>query len=137
MNEIERLRAELAAAEKEAGEANAYLAAVRAVDTKAKAPKAKREPKPKIKKRARSRIHHPESELRTSIEGYGGPAPVGSSRRRTSNRPVVTRHVDPTDRPVDNNYEGIECLYVVDYEAGRVDSDSWKRCKCAECGEIN
>jgi hypothetical protein len=133
MNEIERLRAELAAAEREVAEANGYLAAVRAGDTKAKPPKSKPKTKPKTKPKAKKTVHR--SGLSTSIEGYGGPAPVGTSRARTSNRPVITKHFDPRERPGDYTYEGRECLYAFDIKNGMPDSDSWKRCKCVACGE--
>jgi hypothetical protein len=50
--------------------------------------------------------------------------------------PVVTKELDPTDRPNVYKYKGRECLLVHDALEGRVDSDSWKICKCANCTNI-
>ena len=102
MNEIERLKAELAAVERELADANA---AVEAIKSGKQPEKIRRAPKPKAKpKKARPAVHHPESGLRTSIEGYGGPAPSSMSEYRASNSPVVMKHHDPMTRPVDTSY---------------------------------
>ena len=49
---------------------------------------------------------------------------------------VVTKELDPMSRPFDDKYAPIECLLVFDVKAGFMESDSWKRCKCAACAEL-
>jgi hypothetical protein len=130
VNEIERLKAELEAAKRELAEANDYLAAVESGDTKAKPPKQQRQPKPKTKpKRRRGKVHR--NDFRSSIEGYGGSAPVGTSRQRTSNRPVVTKQYDPMTRPNVYEYKPRECLIIAAVDAGS--SLTGLVCRCAIC----
>ena len=128
MNEIERLQAELAAVERELADANAAVTAIKAGEKPEKIRRAPK-PKPKPKPKAKKTVHR--SGLSTSIEGYGGPAPVGTRRARTSNRPVVTRHYDPTDRPVDDDYEPHECLLLAAAEAGS--NLNGITCRCVDC----
>lgn len=125
MTELEQALADLAKAEAELAKAEAELKAA-----EAKAPK---RPAKKTKpKRAERPIHHPESNLRSERYGYGGPMP-SDERYRFDMTPVVTKELDPMERPEDYKYVGRECLYLADLEAGRTDSDSWKRCMCANC----
>lgn len=132
MTELELALAELAKAEAELAQAEADLKAAEAEAAKpAKPAKSKRAAKPK---RTARPIHHPESDLHHEITGYGGPMP-SDVRVRIDQTPVVTRELDPMDRPVDHKYAPHECLYEVDMAAGRTDSDSWKRCKCSNCGQ--
>ena len=61
---------------------------------------------------------------------------TGTEKMRVEIQPIVMKDVSPIGRPTDYKYEGIECLLVFDVKAGFIDSDSWKRCKCAACAEI-
>jgi hypothetical protein len=127
MTEIEKLQAELAAVERELADANAAVAAIEAGEKPAKirrAPKPKPKPKPKVKET----IHRPS--FRGSIEGHGGPAPVGASTR-TNFTPVVTKQFDPRERPIEYTYEGRECLLLAAVEAGS--SLTGIRCRCVSC----
>jgi hypothetical protein len=129
MNEIERLQAELAAVERELADANAAVAAIEAGEKPAKirrAPKPKAKAKPKSK---RTPVHR--NSFKGSVEGYGGPAPVGRSRFRTDNTPVVTKELDPRNRPVDNTYERHECLLLAAAEAGS--NLNGITCRCVDC----
>ena len=89
-----KLKAEIAAAEAELAAARAELAAIDA----GKLPKEPKRPK-SARRATRTPVHHPESDLRSKVEGWGGPAPVGD-RMRTDMTPVVTKHVNPMNRPV-------------------------------------
>ena len=129
MNEIEKLKAELAAVERELADADAAVAAIKAGNAAPKIRRAPKPAKPKTMQKKKRAVHR--SALETSIEGYGGPAPVGASRIRPNNTPVVTRHVDPRERPVDSTYEGRECLLLAAVEAGS--SLTGIRCGCAGC----
>jgi hypothetical protein len=126
MNEIEKLKAELAAVERELADANAAVAAIEAGEKPAKI---RRAPKPKPKPKPKPAVHR--NKFRGGIDGYGGPAPVGTSRVRTSNRPVVTKHVDPRERPVDSTYERHECLLLAAAEAGS--NLNGIVCRCVDC----
>ena len=126
MNEIERLQAELAAVERELADANAAVAAIEAGEKPAKIRKA---PKPKAKAKAKRTVHR--AGFRGSIEGYGGPAPVGRSRFRTDNTPVVTKELDPRERPNEYTYERHECLLLAAAEAGS--NLNGITCRCVDC----
>jgi anti-sigma factor RsiW len=123
MNEIERLKAELAAVEREDADAKAAMAAIKAGKKPAKI---RRAPKPAKNKPAKPAVHR--NSFKGSIEGYGGPAPVGSSTR-TNNTPVVTRHIDAIKENVE--YEGRECLMIAAAEAGS--NMNGIICRCADC----
>lgn len=123
MTELEQALAELAAAEAELAKAKRELAEAEA------ASKSKPKRKATNKKRTKRPIHHPESDLHHEVTGYGGPMP-SDVRVRPNVIPVVTRELDPTDRPVNDEYVGHECLFEIDGSF-----DSMKRCKCANCGQ--
>jgi hypothetical protein len=128
---------ELAAALKAQADAEAELAAARKLLKDAEdALRAAGGNPAKVKARAskasaRKDVHHPESGLKAGIWGHGGPAPVGESRIRYSSRPVVTKHLDPTDRPVSDEYKPKECLLMAAVDAGT--SLTGIRCRCAGC----
>jgi hypothetical protein len=124
--ELDAALAELAAANAELAKANAELAAVK---SGAKPPAKKAAAKPK---RTARPVHR--SELRHGCYGTG--ERFTSGRVRTDMTPVVTKELDPMDRPNAYEYAGRECLFVYDIKNGNRDSDSWKRCKCAGCAEI-
>jgi hypothetical protein len=46
------------------------------------------------------------------------------------------KDVSPIGRATDYTYDGLECLFEYDIKNGLMQSDSWKRCKCAACAEI-
>jgi hypothetical protein len=123
MNEIEKLKAELAAVERELADANA---AVDAINAGEKPAKIRRASKAKVKKPSKPAAHR--NKFRGSIEGYGGPAPVGN-RMRTNTTPVVTKHIDAIKEDVE--YEGRECLMLAAAEAGS--NMNGIRCLCADC----
>lgn len=85
--ELEQALAELA-------EANARLEAAKAELASAEA-----ECKAVGAKRPRRKRPVHQSVLVSECYGYGGPAPVGT-RTRPNMIPVVTKELDPTDRPV-------------------------------------
>jgi hypothetical protein len=94
--------------ERELAEAIAELAAAkeelarieRGEPAKRGRPRGSTKTKPaKPAKSKRRPIHHPESDLRSAREGYGHRA-GGGTRMRMDMTPVVTMHLDPTDRPV-------------------------------------
>lgn len=123
--ELDQALAELAKAEAELTAAKAEL----------KIAESKYGPAPKVRNpKKMQRPVHRNKVLRSGCD-YGGSAPVGT-RVRTDMTPVVTKELDPTDRPNDYAYAGRECLLVHDVLAGINSSDSWQRCKCASCVEI-
>jgi hypothetical protein len=128
MNEIEKLKAELAAVERELADANAAVDAIKAGNKPAKIRRAPKAAKPKPSAKTKRAVHRPG--FRGSIEGHGGPAPVGE-RYRSNSAPVVTKHFDPTDRPTDYTYEGRECLVLAAVETGS--SLTGIRCRCVNC----
>ena len=124
---------ELALAEVEA--AKAELAAARAEVANAESkpvPRAKVQ-KPKAKSNGRRPIHH--SGIGAGCSGTGERF-TGTEKVRIDMQPIVMKDVSPFNRPVDADYEPIECLLVHDVKAGFMESDSWKRCKCVACAEI-
>ena len=127
MNEIEKLKAELAAVEREQADADAAAEAIKAG---IKPPKIRRAPKEKtkLKPKAKPAIHR--NSFRGSVEGHGGPAPVGD-RVRTNHAPVVTMQFDPTDRPVECTYERHECLLLAAADAGS--NLNGIVCRCVDC----
>lgn len=126
--ELDQALAELAAANAELAKANAELEAAK---SRAKRPAKKAAAKPK---RPATRPVH-KSDLRAGCYGTGERFP-SDRRLRTNMTPVVTKELNPMDRPNAYEYVGRECLFVYDIKNGNRDSDSWKRCKCAGCAEI-
>lgn len=124
--ELKLALAELAAANAEVAAAEADLAAI-------KAGKKIRPKKPALRPKRVIRPIHRNKLLHSGCYD-GGAAPV-STRIRIDMTPVITKEIDPTDRPNNYEYVGRECLYAHDVAEGRTDSDSWMRCKCASCGE--
>lgn len=123
--ELDQALADLAAANAELASAKAEL----------KVAETKYGPSPKTRKpRKVHRPVHSNKLLRSERHG-GGAQPVGT-RVRTNMTPVVTKEIDPTDRPTDAKYAGRECLMVHDVLEGNIQSDSWKRCNCADCVNI-
>lgn len=102
--------AELAAAEAELAAAEAELESAKTALAAAKALKPSRPTRPKAAKAKHRPIHHPESGLRAGIWGDSGPAPVGD-HMRSDFTPVVTKHLDPTDRQARGNKE-VNSYYV-------------------------
>lgn len=125
--ELDAALAELAAANAELAAANAELAAAK---SGAKRPAKKAAAKPK---RSRRPVHR--SELRAGCSGTGERF-TSSGKLRLDMTPVVTKELSPMDRPNAYEYGGRECLFEYDIRNGNMDSDSWKRCKCAGCAEI-
>lgn len=123
--ELDQALAELAAANAELAAAQADVAAAK----KAKA--AKRSAS--VKKRMTRQVHH--TELRAGCSGTGERF-TGPEKLRVNHTPVVTKHVNPMDRPEAPEYVGLECLFEFDIKNGLIYSDSWQRCKCAGCAEI-
>jgi len=128
--ELEQALAELEAAKAELDAARAEVAA--AESSKATKPAAKKAAgKPKRTKRP---VHR--SGLPTGCSGTGERF-TGTDKVRIDMTPVVTKELNPMERPNDYGYTGRECLFEHDVvENGNMDSDSWKRCKCAGCAEI-
>jgi hypothetical protein len=128
MTELEKALAELAAAEAVLASAKAARESIEA-GVMVKLP-----PEKKAKKRparpARE-MHHPESGLRSGIWGCG-PAPVGEYRVRINDAPVIMKHRDATQRPVQPTYEGRECLLVASVIDGCVPV---LNCPCANCNK--
>jgi hypothetical protein len=85
-------------------------------------------------KRERRPVHR--SELRSECSGTGERFTSKDGLRRTDMTPVITKELNPMERPNEYKYEGIECLLFHDVMEGNTDSDSWKRCKCPGCVEI-
>lgn len=128
---------ELDAALAEVAVAKAELAAARAEVADAESGAAPRRGRPKKvqkPKRPEKRPLH-RSDLRRGCYGTGERFP-SDSKVRIDMTPVVTKEIDPMDRPNDPGYVAKECLLIFDVKAGFMDSDSWKRCKCAACAEI-
>ena len=123
---------ELELALAEVAKATAELAAARdelaAADKPAPRKKVQK-PKP-VGKRP---VHH--SELRAGTAGLGQRF-TSDGKVRIDMQRVVTKELDPMSRPFDDKYAPIECLLVFDVKAGFMESDSWKRCKCAACAEL-
>ena len=129
--ELDKALAELAAANAELAAANKELADAKS-GTPAKRPAHKAAAKPKRTKRP---VHHTPG-LQAGCYGTGERFP-SDRRLRTDMTPVVTKELNPMERPNDYKYAGRECLFEHDVvENGNMDSDSWKRCKCAGCAEI-
>jgi hypothetical protein len=125
--ELDQALAELAAANAELAKANAELA-----DAKSKPTRPARKAAAKPKRPATRPVHR--SDLRTGCYGTG--ERFTSNRVRMDMTPVVTKELNPMDRPNAYEYVGHECLFEHDIRNGNRDSDSWKRCKCAGCAEI-
>lgn len=123
LQEVAAAKAELAAARAEVADADSGAA-----------PKPTARAKVQKPKRPEKRPVH-RSELRAGCSGLGQRF-TGTEKVRVDMQPVVMKDVSPIDRPIDYKYEPIECLLVFDVKAGFMESDSWKRCKCAACAEI-
>lgn len=127
--ELDAALAEVAAAKAELAAARAEVADSDAAASKPGRAKKVQKPKPT----ARPLVH--KSDLRRGCYGLGQRF-TSDGKVRVDMTPVVTKEYDPMSRPVDNSYVGHECLLVFDVRNGFMESDSWKRCKCAACTEI-
>lgn len=124
--ELDQALAELAAANAELAAAKADLAAAKkAKTTKRSAPAKKRTTRP---------MHHTPG-FYAGCSGTGERF-TGSDKVRIDNTPVITKEINPMNRPNDPGYTPRECLFIFDIKNGLSDSDSWRRCKCAACAEI-
>jgi hypothetical protein len=123
--ELDQALAELAAANARLAAAKAETAKLRASGIPVRSGRAK--------KRVQRSVHR--NELLHSAQDGGGAQPVGT-RVRVNMTPVVTKELDPTDRPNGYAYAGRECLMVHDVLEGNIQSDSWQRCNCVACVEI-
>jgi len=128
--ELDAALAELAAANAELAAASKGLADAKA-GTPAKRPSRKAAAKPK---RTTRPVHHSPG-VYSGCYGTGERF-TGSDKVRIDMTPVITKELNPMERPDDHTYAGRECLFVYDIKQGNKDSDSWKRCKCAGCAEI-
>jgi len=126
--ELDAALAELAAAKAELDAARAEVADAESGALPKRATR-KAAAKPKRTKRP---VHR--SELRAGCSGTG--ERFTSERIRLDMTPVVTKELNPTARPNEYKYEGVECLLVFDITNGFMPSDSWKRCKCLSCVEF-
>lgn len=117
-------------------ELEAAKAELAAVQSEAKTAASKPTPRPKVqkpKRRTRKPVHR--SGIGAGCIGTGERF-TGTDKVRIDLQPIVMKDVSPFDRPTDYKYEPIECLLVFDVKAGFMESDSWKRCKCAACADI-
>lgn len=90
----------------------------------------KPKPRQKTRRQRQLRVGDWRTSSRIPPESKLGMIPA-SGRVRMDDTPVVTKHLDPTVRPVDDVYEGKECLLVAGARNG---SDLLAiDCKCADC----
>jgi hypothetical protein len=129
--ELDQALAELA-------KANAELAAAKADLADAKTTARKERPAAKAAAAKPKRTKRPVHKSGLQAGCYGTGERFTSDRLlRLDMTPVVTKELNPMERPNDYKYAGRECLFKYDViENGNKDSDSWKRCKCAGCAEI-
>jgi hypothetical protein len=159
--EYQAALAELAAAEAELAKANAELAAIERGELPVKpkrqakantkpAKKPERETfiingkkvtrdkpqpvAPRRKKRRNSQLRVGDWRTTSRIPPESRLGMITAPKRvRMDDAPIVTKHLDPTNRPVADEYEGRECLLI----AGATDGSNLLdiNCLCAGCNE--